>query len=63
MNVDWKEMDVRQAFNRGCACRELGLPIDAVILEKEDKETWLKGWDYQDKEAKLPPIWKLALPE
>jgi hypothetical protein len=45
--------------------RELGLPVDAVILEDENKEEWLKGWYYREGErqslSQPPLIWRLAL--
>src|SRR3546814_7384676 len=41
--VDWRELDFNQPFNRGSAMRELGISIDGVVLETEDKANWLEG--------------------
>src|SRR3546814_3763217 len=60
--VDWRELDFNQPFNRGSAMRELGISIDGVVLETEDKANWLEGWKWKDKRAGTPAvIWQLAL--
>lgn len=58
--VKWDDLDFAQAFNRGASARTMGLPVDAVILEGEDKIEWIKGWTYQDERApKAPIFWRL----
>src|SRR3546814_12922865 len=52
--VDWRELDFNQPFNRGSATRELGISIDGVVLETEDKANWLEGWKWQDKRPGTP---------
>src|SRR3546814_19714660 len=54
--VDWRELDFNQPFNRGSAMRELGISIDGVVLETEDKANWLEGWKWQDKRPGTPAV-------
>src|SRR3546814_17939888 len=54
--VDWRELDFNQPFNRGSAMRELGISIDGVVLETEDKANWLEGWQWQDKRPGTPAV-------
>lgn len=61
MIPDYPELDFGQPFNRGATMRALGHSCDAVILEKEDKATWLEGWKYEDEKAATPVIWRLDL--
>lgn len=63
MKIAFKDLDFGQPFNRGASMRELGLPVDGVILEIECKATWIEGWKYADDKGGHLPIWRLALPE